>query len=588
KRRAWFCQMTGTLPPLLDSRGGWRHARMKILFYAYGSSLLCQGGETGKSVKKLRSGDLLIETSSAVQTKSFLLAKSFLCSPANITPHKSLNSSRRIISEPDLLTTSDAEILEGFSSQGVIQVRRITLKKDTTLIPTKHLILTFSSPTLPHPIKAGYLNCKIRPYIPNPLRCFKCQRFGHSQTACRGQLTCSRCASVGHSSADCSLAQKCVNCSQPHSSDSKQCPKWKAEKEIQAIKTNRNISYLEARKLIAPQLSQTYAQVAKPSTFTSTTQTDENITHIKCPPLQLLQPLLSVPQPDKSNSVSALSSLSATQADLLSSTSSNAPSTNDMFTSIGTSSPIIPTSSSHSVIQPPSASTIQDTKKISKVRARKRKKEILKKMKDTVFEIKMAQHRPRKPASVEYTTDEEDTIVYDMGEEVESPKNGSTPGLALAPLTLNSLTHSTEHRHSTVIEILLLLRKLERKGFDIIFSWVPGHVGILGNEQADTAARSMSDHMQRPVCYQDLKTSAQNYIHRVWQETWDQQVFNKLHSIHPSTSHWAALPVRRHDVHLTRLRIGRLRFTHRHLLLGENAPECPIFSLSYFNKLSRF
>ncbi|GFT26341.1 hypothetical protein TNCV_263871 [Trichonephila clavipes] len=93
-----------------------------------------------------------------------------------------------------------------------------------------------------------------------------------------------------------------------------------------------------------------------------------------------------------------------------------------MFTPIGTSSPIIPTSSSNSVIQPPFASNIQDTKKISKVRARKRKKEILKKMKDTVFEIKMAQHRPRKPASVEYTTDEEDTIVYDMGEEIESPK----------------------------------------------------------------------------------------------------------------------------------------------------------------------
>ncbi|GFV94170.1 RNase H domain-containing protein [Trichonephila clavipes] len=140
---------------------------------------------------------------------------------------------------------------------------------------------------------------------------------------------------------------------------------------------------------------------------------------------------------------------------------------------------------------------------------------------------------------------------------------------------LESLHFSTEHRHPTVIEILLLLRKLERKGFHIIFSWVPGHVGILGNEQADTAARSMSDHMQRPVCYRDLKTSTQNYIHRVWQETWDQQMLNKLHSIHPSTSHWAALPVRRHDVRLTRLHIGHTRFTHRHLLLGENAPECP-------------
>ncbi|GFT02824.1 uncharacterized protein TNCV_1846411, partial [Trichonephila clavipes] len=59
-----------------------------------------------------------------------------------------------------------------------------------------------------------------------------------------------------------------------------------------------NISYFEARKLIAPQLSQTYAQVTKPSIATSTTQADENITKIKCPPLQLLRPLSSVPQPN--------------------------------------------------------------------------------------------------------------------------------------------------------------------------------------------------------------------------------------------------------------------------------------------------
>ncbi|GFT62001.1 putative RNA-directed DNA polymerase from transposon BS [Trichonephila clavipes] len=127
--------------------------------FAIHKGLIGIGGEP-KSVKKLRSGDLLIETSSAVQTKSFLLAK-FLDSPANITPHKSLNSSRVVISEPDLLTTSEAEILEGFSNQGVIQIRRITIKKNTVIIPTKHLILTFSSPTLPQTIKDGYFKCKI-------------------------------------------------------------------------------------------------------------------------------------------------------------------------------------------------------------------------------------------------------------------------------------------------------------------------------------------------------------------------------------------------------------------------------------------
>ncbi|GFV23665.1 uncharacterized protein TNCV_5108511 [Trichonephila clavipes] len=215
-------------------------------------------------------------------------------------------------------------------------------------------------------------------------------------------------------------------------------------KKIQEIKANKNISYPDARKLIVPQSSQTYAQAAKSSNKNSSTQTDENITKIKCSPLKLLEPFSSKPKPNASISTPNVSRSSSTQAQLLLSTSSiptaysesqppiptsnDAPSTNDMFTPIGTSSPIIPTSSSNSVIQPPSASNIQDTKKISKVRARKRKKEILKKMKDTVFEIKMAQHRPRKPASVEYTTDEEDTIVYDMGEEIESPKNGGTVG----------------------------------------------------------------------------------------------------------------------------------------------------------------
>ncbi|GFX94819.1 uncharacterized protein TNCV_2378921 [Trichonephila clavipes] len=146
-------------------------------------ALIGIGGEP-KSVKRLRSGDLLIETLSAIQTQSFLQAKTFLNSPVNIYPHKTLNSCRGIISEPDLLTTTDAEILDGFSGQGVIQNRRITIRRDTLIIPTKHIILTFNSPKLLSTIKAGYLNCRIRPYIPNPLRCFKCQSYlKHAQAA---------------------------------------------------------------------------------------------------------------------------------------------------------------------------------------------------------------------------------------------------------------------------------------------------------------------------------------------------------------------------------------------------------------------
>ncbi|GFU05663.1 putative RNA-directed DNA polymerase from transposon X-element [Trichonephila clavipes] len=249
------------------------------------------GGEP-KSIKKLRSGDLLIETTSALES---------------------------VVSEPDLLSSSEAEILEGLSDQGVTQVRRISVKKDSSLFPTKNLILTFNSPKLPSNIKTGYLNCKVRPYIPNPLRCFKCQRFGHSQTSCRGQLTCSRCASVGHASTDCSLERKCINCLQLHPSDSKLCPKWKIEKQIQEIKTTHNISYPEARKLVVPQLPQSYAQATKCSTLNNSTQTDENITKINCPPLKLLTPLSSK---QRTNIPTAINTSSSAQTQLLPSISS--------------------------------------------------------------------------------------------------------------------------------------------------------------------------------------------------------------------------------------------------------------------------
>ncbi|GFT47939.1 uncharacterized protein TNCV_3677881 [Trichonephila clavipes] len=399
-------------------------------------ALLGIGGEP-KSIKKLRSGDLLIETISAVQSKSFLLAKTFIDSPLIVTPHRTLNSCRGVISESDLLYASETEILEGLSDQGVTQVRRIKIKKETSLFPTKHLILTFNSPKLPSNIKAGYLNCKLRPYIPNPLRCFKCQRFGHSQNSCRGQLTCSRCAAVGHSSTDCTLEPKCINCFQPHTADSKLCPKWKTEKQIQETKTNRNITYVEARKLVVPQTSHTYAQAAKSSNKTSSTQTDENITKIKCPPLELIQPLSSTTRTTVSISTPDVStSSSSTQAQLLPSTSSistsnsesqppiptctDAPS-NNMVTPIESSSSIIPTSSSQSILQPPSDSnTVQDAKKLAKARSRKRKKELLKKMKEAIIDIKMNPHRPKKPASGESTTDEEEMIVYDVEDEIES------------------------------------------------------------------------------------------------------------------------------------------------------------------------
>ncbi|GBM68237.1 hypothetical protein AVEN_13779-1 [Araneus ventricosus] len=108
-----------------------------------------------KATKKLRSGDLLVEVESPKQAKEISNLKSLSRIPVTVKPHATLNSSKGVISCGELLNESEEKITEELKSQGVIHVRRITIRRDGQLLNTKHLILTFDSNKLPENIKAG-------------------------------------------------------------------------------------------------------------------------------------------------------------------------------------------------------------------------------------------------------------------------------------------------------------------------------------------------------------------------------------------------------------------------------------------------
>ncbi|GBO00976.1 hypothetical protein AVEN_262605-1 [Araneus ventricosus] len=80
--------------------------------------------------------------------------------------------------------------------------------------------------------------------------------------------------------------------------------------------------------------------------------------------------------------------------------------------------------------------------------------------------------------------------------------------------------------------------------------------------------------LQRHLPYPDVKKFISHQVHSLWQKSRDQQVQNRLHVIHPLICLWPHVPTRELDVKLSRLRIGRTRFTHIHLLLGESYPTC--------------
>ncbi|GBN41897.1 hypothetical protein AVEN_45284-1 [Araneus ventricosus] len=204
-----------------------------------------------QNVKKLRSGDLLVQVDS--KQASVISKLTHLGTfPVETSFHKTLNVSRGVLSKPDFIHVTEAEFLEELRDQNVCAARRINIRRDGRLIPTQHVVLTFQTPVLPKYIKAGYINCKLRPYIPNPLRCFKCQRYGHSQQSCRGtDPVCGKCAESGHETNVCtSDTFKCRNCSGPHASSSKSCRTWIFEKEVIAVKIKRNVTFPEARQIV--------------------------------------------------------------------------------------------------------------------------------------------------------------------------------------------------------------------------------------------------------------------------------------------------------------------------------------------------
>ena len=142
---------------------------------------------------------------------------------------------------------------------------------------------------------------------------------------------------------------------------------------------------------------------------------------------------------------------------------------------------------------------------------------------------------------------------------------------------LQTLKHKNLE-HPIIREIVHILTYLKDVGSQIEFCWIPSHIGIKGNEKADSIAKRVIDHKlyEIKLPFSDFKPRIFNYVNSLFQTKWNDCCRNKLHEINdtfrPSLKMYSEN--RKEDIILTRLRIGHSRLTHKHFLLNEEFPEC--------------
>lgn len=210
--------------------------------------------------------------------------------------------------------------------------------------PTRQIIVTLRGP-IPQTLQLGsWGTFYLRPYTPEPLRCFNCQRYGHHQSRCNRATTCAICSGK-HATQQCldkfkakqPVTAKCPNCQKSHHAWNKSCP---ARKERVQRGIEREITWVQEKLALYPAPPGTFtwgqpkpitAPVSTPTLMQAdfpplptTTQTPQSFSHPKPRP-STQQNAASAPPPLQPPTPMTRSSSTQTEPEAASQTQEQAP-----------------------------------------------------------------------------------------------------------------------------------------------------------------------------------------------------------------------------------------------------------------------
>lgn len=128
-----------------------------------------------------------------------------------------------------------------------------------------------------------------------------------------------------------------------------------------------------------------------------------------------------------------------------------------------------------------------------------------------------------------------------------------------------------------VCEIRYQIFMLQNKGINVEFAWIPGHVGLRGNEVADQLAKEALSHENVELTISpemaDILKDMKGVIMRLWQDRWNKDVKGRFYF---KSENKVSLKVkytdsnRRKEVCMTRIRFGHCWLNSTRCLIGKH------------------
>ena len=192
-------------------------------------------------------------------------------------PHRRyVNTIKRgiIFDVDEELSTDEIEQITG------VKAKRIIKKIRGETRTTKQVILHFEE-EMPRYIYLGWRRFKVETFIPDPVRCYNCQRYGHRSNDCKSKIRCPVCAG-NHPYDKCEAKNKnieertvvCPNCREGHPASYKGCRVYQEAREIKRIQAINSISYAQAVKSVRNQKSAVTTNSTQPELVHPTTSGD--------------------------------------------------------------------------------------------------------------------------------------------------------------------------------------------------------------------------------------------------------------------------------------------------------------------------